>query len=161
ERRAAAYELPCFQLPEGLPREQARLHDLGHPLRTLVLRQRLERGRVDDGAGGPVERTDEVLTLRQVNRRLAADRGVDLTDERRGYGHPAHAAQVRRGHEPDHVRRAAAPHGDDGPTAVEPQLAPEPVRDRGLLGGFALRYLVHGCEPRSQRDLGGCTVDAA
>src|SRR5437899_777306 len=81
EGGAAPDELVVRQLPERLAGEQAGLHDLGHPLAPLLCGERLEEGRVDHGARGPVERADEVLTLRQVDGGLATNRRVDLRDE--------------------------------------------------------------------------------
>ena len=86
--------------------------------------------RVDHDARRPVERADEVLALGEVDRRLAADRRVDLADERRRHGDPRHAAQVRRGGEAGDVGRAAAAERDERAVAVEPQLAPEPLERR-------------------------------
>ena len=108
------------------PGEQPRLHELGHALAPLALGQRLEQRLVDDDARRPVERADEVLALGHVDRRLAADRRVDLADERRRHGDPRHAAQVGRRREARDVGRAAAAERDERAAAVEPQLAPEP-----------------------------------
>ena len=77
-------------------REQPRLHELGHALPPLALGQRVEQLLVDHDARRPVERADEVLALGDVDRGLAADRRVDLADERRRHRDPRHAAQVRR-----------------------------------------------------------------
>ncbi len=84
EGRAAADELRVGQLPERLAGEQPRLHDLGHPVQALGGGQRRDQGRVDDRLRRPVEGADEVLSLREVDRGLAADAGVDLADEGRG-----------------------------------------------------------------------------
>ena len=90
-------------------------------------------GSVSSSAGsiavriGPVEGADEVLALGQVDGRLAADRRVDLADERRRHRDPADAAQVRRGREARRVGRAAAAEGDDRSVSPEPQLTPEPL----------------------------------
>ena len=85
ERGAAADELGVGQLPERLAREQPRLHDLGHAVQALGRRQRLEQGRIDHRPDRPVERADEVLALGQVDSGLAADRRVDLPDQRAGH----------------------------------------------------------------------------
>src|SRR5439155_2857545 len=80
---AAADELGLRQLPERLPRQQAGLDDLREAVAPLAGGKRPQDGRIDDRPGRPVERTDEVLRLGEVERRLAADRRVDLADERR------------------------------------------------------------------------------
>src|ERR1051325_4724236 len=86
ERGAAANELLLRQFPQRLAGEQAGLHHLGKALAPLALGQSREERPVDPRADGPVEGADEVLALRQVDRRLSADRGVDLSDERRRNG---------------------------------------------------------------------------
>ena len=62
----------------------------------LAVWERLEQSRVDHRPRRPVEGADEVLALREVDRRLAADRGVDLPDERRRDRGPGDAAEVGR-----------------------------------------------------------------
>jgi len=80
-----------------------------------------------------VKRAGEVLALRQVDRRLAADRGVHLSDERGRHGDPCDTTEVRRRDEAADVGRAAAAEGNDGAVAVEAQLAPQPLDDlRGV-----------------------------
>ncbi len=160
ERGAAADELVVAQLPEGLAREQAGLHDLRETFTSLRLGQRLEQRRIDHGAHRPVERADEVLALRDVDRRLAADRRVDLGDEARRHRHPDDAAEVRRGGEACGVRRAAAAERDDRAAPVEAQVLPEPVERAERLRLFAVRELVHLCEPRAERELRVHAVDA-
>src|SRR6266545_3591635 len=78
EACAPADELLHGQVPEGLAREQPGLHDLAHPLPALPLGKRGEDGRVDQRVPRPVKRADEVLALREVDARLAAEAGVDL-----------------------------------------------------------------------------------
>ena len=51
------------------PGEQPRLHELGHPLPPLALGQRLEQRLVEHDPRRPVEGADEVLALRDVDRR--------------------------------------------------------------------------------------------
>ena len=53
------------------------------------------------------ERPDEVLALREVHRRLAPDRGVDLCGQRRRHLEEGHAPHVRGGDEP--ARSPTAP----------------------------------------------------
>ena len=130
------------------------------PSRRCALGQRLEQRRVDHRAVRPVEGADEVLALRQVDRRLAADRRVDLGDEARRHRRPGDAAEVRRRGETGRVGRAAAAERDDRPAAVEAQLLPEPVEGRERLRLLARRQLVRLGEPRAERELRVHAVDA-
>src|SRR5918994_6806205 len=138
-RGAAADELGLRELPERFAGEEPRLDDLREPLAPLALGQRLEQRGIDHGTNRPVERADEVLALRQVDPRLAADRRVDLPDERRRHRDPADAAEIRRGREARRVRGAPSTERDERAAAVEPELAPEPLdghdRLRLLAGG--------------------------
>ena len=88
-----------------------------------------------------MERPEEVLSLRQVNAGLAADRRIDLGDERRRDLDERHAAEVRRGEEPRRVAQRAAPDRDQrlGPFDTERrQLAGGVFDHRQSLGLFAL-----------------------
>ena len=125
--RAAPHLLLPRELPERLPAEQACLDDLREAVRELLLGQRLEQRRVERRLDGPVERTDEVLAIGEVDRRLAADRRVDLPDEGRGDGVPRDPAQVGRRDEADEVDRRATSDGDDRSVAVDTQRPPEPL----------------------------------
>ena len=91
---------------------------------------------------------------------LAADRRVDLADERRRHRGPRHAAQVGRGGEAGDVGRAAAAERDERPVAVEPQLAPQPPQDADRLRLLARRQLVRRREPVAERLLRARPVDA-
>ena len=159
ERRAAPHLLGQRQLPERLAGEQAGLDHLGAPVLELGLRQRLERRRVDHRPHRPVEGADQVLPARQVDRRLAADRGVDLADERRRHGDPVDAAEVRRGGEARGVRRAAAAERDERAATLEPQRVPERLQRLDALRLLARRELVARSRPRSERELGVHAVD--
>ena len=134
EGRAPAHELLVGKLPERLAGEESRLHDLGHSVQPLVGAEGLDERRVDDGARRPVERADEVLALGQVDGRLAADRRVDLADQRRRHRHPWDAAEVRGS------GRAAAAEGDERPATIEPDLPPEALRGRDRLRLLAGRH---------------------
>ena len=107
-----------------------------------------------------MEAADEVLALRQVDPRLAADRRVDLCDEARRHGRPGDPAEIGRGDEPGRVRRAAAAECNDRAAAVEAQLLPEPVDGGERLCLFARRKLVRLREPRAERELRVHPVDA-
>ena len=85
------------------------------------------------------ERADVVLGG-DVDRRLAADRRVDLADERRGHREPGHAAPERGGGEAADVGDGAAAGAHDHVAALELPLgegAPEPLERRQRLGLLA------------------------
>ena len=60
-----------------------------------------------------VEGPDEVLALARVDRRLAADRGVDHAEQRGRDLDDAHAAQPGGGDEPGEVGRRSPAEADD------------------------------------------------
>ena len=159
ERGAAPHELGLRELPERLARQEARLDHLGHAFAPLPLRQRGEERRVEDRPDRPVEGADEVLPLRQVERRLAADRRVDLAEERRRDRDPVDPAEVRGRDEAGDVGRTASAESGDGAAAVERELPPEPLGRRDRLRLLARRHLVRRDHPRPERDLGSRAVD--
>ncbi len=95
----------------------------------------------------------------QVDRRLAADRRVDLADERRRDGDPVDPAEIRRGGEAGGVGRAAAAERDEGAAALEPQRVPERFQRLDALRLLARRELVARTRPRAERELGVHAVD--
>jgi len=95
---------------------------------------------------------DEVLGLRQVDARLAADRRVDLTDECRGHGDPGDAAHVRRRDEAREVGRGAASDRDERRAPVEEQRAPEALRLCDRLRRLTGRDRVLRLDPVQLRD---------
>ena len=158
---AAAHLLGVGQLPQRLAGEQPRLHDLGAPLRSLGVRQRLEERRVDHDAHGPVKSADEVLAAGEVERGLAAESRVDLADERGRHWHPRNPAEVRGRGEPGRVGRAAAAERDERAFTVEPQLTPEALERGDRLRLLAGGKLVRRDEPVAERELCGGAVDPA
>ena len=68
-----------------------------------------------------VERPDQVLALGQVHAGLAADRRVDLGDERRRHLDEPDAAQVDRGEEPGRVAERAATDRDEHLVTIDPE----------------------------------------
>ncbi len=138
ERRAAPHLLGPAALPHRLAEEKPRLHDLGEAVAELLVRERVEQRRVDDRLARPVERADEVLPLREVDSDLAADRGVDLPDERRRHRDPVDPAQVARCDEAGDVGRRASADCGERRGAVERQRTPQALgfgdRLRGLPG---------------------------
>ena len=129
------------QLEQPLVAERRHLHRLTERGPPLPLGQGREHADIDDDRGRLMERADEVLALRQVDRGLAPDRGVDLGDERRRDVHDRDAAQVRRGEEAGGVAERPATDGDDRLVALDPeprQLARRGLEDRQALGRLAL-----------------------
>jgi hypothetical protein len=140
--------------------EQLGLDPFGLALAPLAFRQGAEQRLVDHDPRRPVERADEVLALRDVDRRLAADGGVDLPDERRRDRDPRNAAEVDRSGETGEVGERAAAERDDRPRPVESEAVAElkrPVRRLRLLAGGDLEPRD---EPVPERLLGPRAVDA-
>ena len=117
------------------------------PSRRSASRQRREQGRVDHRPHRPVEGTDEVLPLREVDRGLAADRRVDLADERRRHRDPATPRRYVAATKPAASVVQPPPSATSVPAAVEPELAPEPLDASTRLRLLALRQLVRRGQP--------------
>ena len=99
------------------------------------------------------------LPAGQVDRGLAADRRVDLADERRRHRNPVDSAEVRRGGEAGDVGRATAAERDEGAAALEPQRAPERLERLDALRLLARRDLVARARPGPERELSVHAVD--
>ena len=97
---------------------------------------------IDDGALGPVEGADEVLALRKVDARLAADGRVHLAHERRRHGHPRDAAEVRGGDEATDVRHRPPADGDERACTLQAQRLPQSRADLERLRRLAGRHRV-------------------
>ena len=82
------------QLQQPLVAQTAHLHDFAEGGPELAGRQRGQQGDVGHEGDRLVEGADQVLALRQVHGRLAAEGGVDLADQRGGYLDDRHATQV-------------------------------------------------------------------
>ena len=85
----------------------------------LLGRQRLQNSEVNKNHHRLLERADQVLTLRQIDPRLAAHAGVRYRKEGCGRLGKMHAAHERRCCEPGDVARDAAAQRQHCPTAVE------------------------------------------
>ena len=123
-------------------------------------------GSVSSVAGSITVRTGQwkaptrFLRVRQVDRRLAADRRVDLADERRRHGDPVDPAQVRRGGEAGDVGRAAAAERDERAAALQPQRVPQSARaTRRVFACSPGGQLVARTRARSERELDVHAVD--
>ena len=106
-------------------------------------RPKVDKGlNVGEHTPGLIECADHVLGLGQVDRRLAADRGIHHSSHAGGNLHEGNAAQESGGHEPGQVPNDSAAHGNDGMAPLRLE-AKQPVVDRlGLLevlAGFSRR----------------------
>ena len=123
----------------GEPVEEARarrhpvLHDFVQARAKLPSRQRAEHRRVDDHGVRLVERADEVLAKGMVDADFAANRAIDLRQQRGGHVDQRDAAEVGGGRKPGHVPDHAAAKGDDRRRALGVR-AHERVVDSGDRG---------------------------
>ena len=99
--------------------DDAVLDDLGEAGGELARRQRCERAGIREHRDRLMERADHVLAARMVDGRLAADRGVDLREQRRRHLHEIDAALVARGDVARQVADDAAAERDEAAVAVE------------------------------------------
>ncbi len=102
------------------PGHERVLRDLAEPGAVLARWKRREGRHVGEHRDRLVERADEVLALGEVHRGLAADRGVDLREQRGGGLHDGDAAVVDRGRESGGVADHAAAERDDRVAAEQP-----------------------------------------
>ena len=99
------------------PVEQQRIPDaavldhFGEPGSEFPVRERGQRVRVRDDRQGLMKRTDQILAARVIDSGLAADRRVDLREQRRGDLHVAHAPLVAGRREARNVADHPAPQG--------------------------------------------------
>ena len=68
---------------EGGIAEKAVFRDFGIACREFAAGQRVEKGDVGKDGARLVERADEILAVRRIDAGLAADRGIDLGQQRR------------------------------------------------------------------------------
>ena len=106
-----------------------------------------------------MERADEVLSGGHVDGGLAADRRIDLADERRRHGHPGDTAEIGRRSKTGDVGSRATAERDDRP-GRRPRAPPQMLEHGTCLGGLALRHLVRGEEALAERDLRPDAIDA-
>ncbi len=138
-RRSAGKDLaPArFEKFEKIPVvDQAVFDHLGVAGAELPLAQRVEGAGIGKDEGGLVERADQVLAVRRVDARLAADAGIDLRQEGGGNLNEAHAAAQRGGAEAGQVADHPAAERDDDVPPFDARLD-QRVGDAGeLLIGF-------------------------
>ena len=119
--------------------DQRIFDDLGIAGADLPRIERVEQRRIDQHERRLVERADQILARRDIDRRLAADRAVDLREKARRHLHKAAAAIDDRRGETGEVADDAATEGND---VVAPLDALREQRvDDGLEPGPALARL--------------------
>jgi hypothetical protein len=142
--------VPLAPAEERLVVDEPVFRDLGIAGAHLAERQGVEERRVGEHQARLMEGADEVLAVGGVDARLAADRRIDLGEQRRRHLHEAHPA-------PDDRRREAREVAHDPPAqrhheiaALDPR-AQDRVADFGQ-AGIALRGLAwgHGDHRRAQ-----------
>ena len=114
---------------ERLVQNQAVLDDFRHARRELPLRQARERVCIREHRDRLMKRADHVFRLRVVHRRLAAHRGIDLRQQRRGDLHKRDSTLVAGRREAGEVADHAAAQGDQAGVPAE-SLRDQAVDDR-------------------------------
>ena len=108
------------------------------PARARARGQRAEHLGVAQRRTRLMKRTDEVLPLRAVNRRLAADGAVDHREERRRHLRDVNSAQQRRRGEPATSPTTPPPTADDESVAGRrPPRSPRPRCARRSRASFS------------------------
>ena len=102
--------------------EQPVFHHLGIAGTELARAERRQHGDVGEHQARLVEGADQVLALPGVDAGLAADRGVDLGQQRGRHLHDADAAPQDAGGEAGQVADHAAAEGDDAVAALDAEL---------------------------------------
>ena len=130
-------------------------HHLGIAGEQLARRQRGERVDIGQHQHRLVERADQVLAVRRVDRGLAADRAVDLRQQRRRHLYEVDAAQQGRGGKAGEVADDAAAERDQRRAALDAErqhVFAERREMREILGRLAGRQ-----DDRVMRD--ACLVE--
>ena len=102
------------------PREEGRIHDqtvldhFGKAGRELAFRQRIQRRGIGEHQARLVEGADHVLAAGMVDRRLAANGGIHLREQRGRHLDEWHAALVSCSGKTGEITDHAAPQRDDG-----------------------------------------------
>ena len=107
---------------EALVADEPVFHHLGIAGAHLAQRQRVERGGVGEDEARLMEGADEVLAVARIDAGLAADRGIDLGQERRRHLHEAHAAPHDRGGETGEIADDAAAERHDEIAALDARI---------------------------------------
>ena len=154
---------PCgvglHQVEDDRVGDEPGLDDLGQAADVVLARQGLQRHQVGEHAGRRVERADQVLALVDVDRGLAAHRGVGHAEQRGRDQDDLDPAQPGRGDEAGQVGGRSAADADDAvrPGHVVPrEPGPQVRRDLGGLGRLAVGHGlgVHLVAGRGERAAG-------
>src|SRR5699024_6659961 len=131
--------------------DETGLDDLGEAGEEFVLRQGAQRVEVDEDPGRGVEGPDQVLAFGGVDAGLAADGGIDHTQDGGGEVDDPDPAQPGGGDEAAEVAHGSPADGHDGIGAGEVGLSehlPAEGRDLDVLGLLRVGDLSgHGVEP--------------
>ena len=133
--------------------DRCRLDDFCKSRRPLPHGQTAECRGVDPNQPGLVERADQVLTLRQVDRDLSPDARVDHRKNCRWYLYERHAAQIRGGREAGEIPDHATAECHDRSVAIcaeAYQLVPQLRQLARTLGGVTIGYQ-HPMNPITHR----------
>ena len=104
---------------EGGIAEQPVFGDLGIAGAEFALRQRVEQRGVGDHQDRLMEGADQVLAVRRIDAGLAADRGIDLRQQRGRHLHEVEAAPHARRGEAGEIADHAAAERDDQIAALD------------------------------------------
>ena len=118
--------------------EQAVFHHLGVTGAQLALRQGVEQRGVGNHQDRLIERADQVLALAGVDRGLAADRRIDLGQQRGRHLHVIDAAPDHRCGKTRQIADHAAAERDDQIAALDPggdQSIADPLEHAEALAG--------------------------
>ncbi len=144
-RRIAGDERGCLGLEpveEAAVADKPVFHHLGIARKQLAPRQGRERVDIGNHQHRLVKGADQVLALRRVDRRLAADGAVDLGEQRRRHLHQIEAAQQGRRGEAGEIADDAAAQRHDRRRALDAQrqdVLAQPREMREVLGRLARR----------------------
>ena len=121
-RRAAGENIGVVGLQpgeEGFVAEHAVFGDFGIAGAELARRQRVEHGGIGDHQHRLVKRAEQIFSLRRIDPGLAADRGVDLRQQRGRHLHEIDAAAQDRSREAGEIADHAAAERDHQIVALD------------------------------------------
>ena len=120
--RAAGENVGVVGLEPGEKRlvaEHAVFGDLGVAGAELARRQRVEHGGIGHHQYRLVKRAEQILAVRRIDPGLAADRGIDLRQQRGRHLHEIDAAAQDRGGKAGEIADHAAAERDDQIVALD------------------------------------------
>ena len=155
-RRVARHDTSSVRLEpreEGGVAEKRGLGDLGIARPAFAWGQGVEQVGIDDDGGGLVERADQVLARARIDRGLAADRAVDLRQQRRRDLDERAPPAKDRGGEPGQIADDAAAERNHRIAALDP--ARKQCLDDGFEGAPVLLPLAGRDDQRRRGQSGG------